>query len=244
MQNRETWFTPGFHCAVVEKKQVPARNAAVQHEKDEWRSDPSALCRRRAKLCRSHLFPAAAYRLLLRHAGTNPVLVTKAAARSTSEQLAAYLLCPNCEQRFSAAERLPLHVCYRGHRRFRLPDTITNIEPEWRRGSFQAIPTRGVARLNVVELVYFAASVFWRASIHHWRNEAPADLGAKYEQQFRHYLLASSELPTNSLGNSAFLVGKLYHPPVFWIARAAGNDGRLRADRAGARYGRLTGGAG
>jgi hypothetical protein len=48
-------------------------------------------------------------------------------------------------------------------------------------------------------LIYFAASVFWRASAHQWHFGRHAvkqsSLGAKYEEEFRQFLLGTGAFP-------------------------------------------------
>jgi len=51
------------------------------------------------------------------------------------------------------------------------------------------------------DYLYFAASVFWRASAHAWAHEATAgkrfSLGDAYQEQFRLYLLGGAGFPAN-----------------------------------------------
>jgi hypothetical protein len=52
--------------------------------------------------------------------------------------------------------------------------------------------------INVEAISYFAASMFWRASVHDWNNRAdePIQLGP-YEEQFRKYLMEESDFPVD-----------------------------------------------
>ena len=62
--------------------------------------------------------------------------------------------------------------------------------------------TTNLPEIDVPKLVYFAASVFWRASVHNWKSGGRTltlpKLGRKYEEQFRQYLLDSGNLPENA----------------------------------------------
>jgi hypothetical protein len=51
---------------------------------------------------------------------------------------------------------------------------------------------------SVEAISYFAASMFWRASVHDWNNRAdePIQLGP-YEEQFRKYLMEESDFPVD-----------------------------------------------
>lgn len=50
--------------------------------------------------------------------------------------------------------------------------------------------------VNVPALTYFAASIFWRGSIHPWRSDGtrPVPLGP-YEEPLRQYLLGEADFP-------------------------------------------------
>ena len=55
---------------------------------------------------------------------------------------------------------------------------------------------------NVDQYLYFAASVFWRASAHRWKmgNDpvGQISLGDRYQEQFRLYLLGKAAFPPNA----------------------------------------------
>jgi hypothetical protein len=73
---------------------------------------------------------------------------------------------------------------------------VTDLED---RAVFAADPTSAV---DVGKLVYFAASVFWRASIHSWKLQGQRleeiELGKTYTEQFRGYLLGIAGFPTDA----------------------------------------------
>jgi hypothetical protein len=48
-------------------------------------------------------------------------------------------------------------------------------------------------------LVYFAASVFWRATAHDWGSaEQRLNFGSRYQEELRQYLLAQAPFPVNA----------------------------------------------
>ena len=61
------------------------------------------LCRKRRRLVRSHLMPAALYAMSREHEASisNPIMITRATSVPTSRQIWAHLLCRECEQRFN-----------------------------------------------------------------------------------------------------------------------------------------------
>jgi hypothetical protein len=72
------------------------------------------------------------------------------------------------------------------------------------RGRLKTYSTVAIPEINADALAYFAVSVFWRASIHHWKDKeghigAPTSIGTKYAEQFRQYLLDEAEFPSNAV---------------------------------------------
>lgn len=113
-------------------------------------------------------------------------------AQSTSDQANAYVLCAECEKRFdSQGENWTLARCYQTDKKFPLRDMLIKATPV---SSTRGAPylADSVPGLIMSQLVYFAASVFWRGSIHDWKlgksDLLPIQLGP-YEQEFRAYLL-------------------------------------------------------
>jgi hypothetical protein len=56
-----------------------------------------------------------------------------------------------------------------------------------------------VQDVDIGRLCYFAASVFWRASVHRWGGEEYIDLGPIYTEQFRCFLLNEDDFPGNAV---------------------------------------------
>jgi hypothetical protein len=164
-----------------------------------------ALCRARTVLRKSHLLPAAAYRLLREpdRRNPNPVMITSRHAGATSRQVSAYLLCQVCEQRFSRdGESLVMTQCARpGSGLFPLREllvTRVRMVPVGPPGVWRG-DVAGVLGDDIDAYLYFAASVFWRASARIWdATWQPFALGEVYQEQFRLYLLGEAGWPENA----------------------------------------------
>lgn len=163
------------------------------------------LCRRTKKLQDSHLLPAAAYKLsrIESRSDPNPVVITKGRSFTTSRQVSAYFLCNECEDKFSRnGERYVLKHCARPSGEFRLREILEKEHPVCVDSRFKVYDVKGLLGRRVEQYVYFAASVFWRASAHSWKMEDRhlnlISLGAKYQEQFRLYLLGKTGFPANA----------------------------------------------
>jgi hypothetical protein len=56
-----------------------------------------------------------------------------------------------------------------------------------------------IPEINVAAFAYFAASIFWRASIHNWRSTADGDVRlGPYNEEFRQYLAGQANFPDNA----------------------------------------------
>ncbi len=160
------------------------------------------LCREVRDLRESHLLPAALYTLARDPSRTNPnpVFLAGGRATTTSRQIKRRFLCGECEERFSDyGERYILSHCARPEE-FRLRGLLEKSRPV---GEVPPIVVYEVEELlgsHVDEYLYFAASVFWRASAWPWERDRPRkpfSLGGEYEEEFRLYLLGSADFPRN-----------------------------------------------
>jgi hypothetical protein len=151
----------------------------------------------------SHLLPKALYRLTRDSTAKNPnpVLVTKGKEVQTSAQLKRYLLCAVCEDLFNKhGESWVLAHCFRGGamNKFLLRDLLKTVSPMKSDTNGDLISTVGLAGFNIEKVLYFAASVFWRASVSDWPIQGQVvpqiALGA-LQGQFADYLLGKSMFP-------------------------------------------------
>ena len=163
------------------------------------------VCKKEKALRKSHLLPRALYKLLRDPLGSNPnpVFVTSRLNLPTSQQLTAYLLCDDCEQRLNKnGETWVLRHCYREVGQFLLRDKLRLATPVWSKPGTSYFAARSIRSIDINKLVYFAASVLWRASIHTWRFSGQTVriyLGKRYEEEFRQYLLGTADLPANAV---------------------------------------------
>jgi hypothetical protein len=74
----------------------------------------------------------------------------------------------------------------------------------------------GAPEIDVEKLVYFCASVFWRASVRDWVVEGEKyeaiSLGKKYGEDIRQYLLGTAPFPDNAVVN--IVLSKLNFPAL------------------------------
>ncbi len=140
----------------------------------------------------------------------NPIVMTKASIFHTSRQIWHHLLCAECEDRFNErGENWVLTQYAEKEGSFPLRETLLKYEPIWPGKPLLVYPARQIPEIDMGRLVYFAASVFWRAAIHDWgfaRDSFHIELGDRYREEFRRYLMAESDTPENA---------------VFWISVSA-----------------------
>lgn len=157
-------------------------------------------------LQKSHLFPAAAYK---RMRGTssgnqNPVWTgPRKEAIQTSYQIQDYLLCSACEQRLRAnGEDWMMRNCWHPDGRFPLQEILKKTTPDEQSEHTKLFCASKISEINVAAITYFAASIFWRASVHNWDTGATADslkgLLGPYEEQFRRYLMGLDTFPEHA----------------------------------------------
>lgn len=161
-----------------------------------------ALCREPSDLRRSHLLPKALYKLLRTEGdkNPNPVALSETKFHQTSYQVRQPLLCNDCEEIFSReGERATIGSCFRSDDSFPLREELLTLEPLARAAGGALYCGRYLKTASSAQLVYFAASVFWRASVSSWTAPGGPDLrirlGTKYQEAFRRYLLGRAEFP-------------------------------------------------
>lgn len=167
---------------------------------------PCGLCLKPSKLQDSHLLSAALYKLSRDPTGgtdPNPVMVTRSKTITSSKQVSSYFLCKSCEQRFSDdGERYILAQCARPNGQFKLRELLQAASPLFNTPRFRVYDVQPLLGSKVDQYLYFAASVFWRASAHSWKmgNDpvGQISLGGQYQEQFRLYLLGKAPFPQNA----------------------------------------------
>lgn len=164
------------------------------------------LCILKKDLQDSHLMPRSLYKKA-RGSGTkgnqDPHVLTAKERRSTSHQITDYVLCSDCEQRFSKdGEDYVMRLVTMQNGQFPLLDMLNAIPPSLKTKRwtvYSAADTPGIERAKIA---YFALSVFWRASVHTWEQESGEkiriDLGKKYNEEIRRYLLGETPIPEHA----------------------------------------------
>jgi hypothetical protein len=163
------------------------------------------LCLQMADLQNSHLMPASLYKKARLPGATNPnpTLITDKGTKQTSRQIRNYVLCRDCEQLFSRnGENYAMTQVFDGNsKKFPLLETLRATSPTWGGPEFVGYELAVTPGIDRDKLGYFALSVFWRASVHIWRErgEEPftLDLGKFYNESFRRYLLGQAEFPAD-----------------------------------------------
>jgi hypothetical protein len=164
------------------------------------------LCKKIKSLRNSHLLPAAVYKLSRTPTikkDPNPVLVTNKKALTSSKQVSTPFLCEDCEQRFSKyGETYVLAQCARPNSQFNLRELIKTASPLIDIPEGKVYNVQPLLGSNVGRYLYFAASVFWRASAHSWKigNEivGQISLDKQFQDQLRLYLLGETNFPQNA----------------------------------------------
>ena len=147
--------------------------------------------------------PAGVYRRTLTPGAKvpHPVAITAKGMRPSSDQITDYVLCRECEARFDkGGENYAL----------RLAATQTHFPflKKLEGAPFRALgkELKGYAEADTSDvnrdaLAYFSLSIFWRAAAHRWRwrdgQTVSIDLGSKYTEAIRRYLLAETGFPAS-----------------------------------------------
>ena len=159
------------------------------------------LCLQERWLRLSHFLSAFLYRKCFQRGTPNPhpVMMTSRRAVPTAMQVKDYLLCADCEERFSKyGETWAAGQVYDG-KYFPLLQRLTLALP------FLETPTlRGVsgvaAGIDTDKLAYFGLSILWRAAAHKWKmpggRTTSINLGS-YEDPIRRFLLGETKLPSD-----------------------------------------------
>jgi hypothetical protein len=182
--------------------------------------DLCALCLKRKRLRDSHLLPAGILRLLRDDElkNPNPFLMSLDHVGQTSSQAKQYLLCHDCEQRFSKnGESWVINHCYHEtNKTFRLRDFLKTAVPILSGPDGGAYDASKITGVDIDKLVYFSASVIWRASLRQWRIQKqtykPIHIEPKYQEELRLFLLGQGSFPQHAV--SVVYVSTSEVPPL------------------------------
>jgi len=149
----------------------------------------------------SHFLPKGVYRILRDDdaANPNPWLISERKTVQISLQLKAPLLCRVCEQRLSKhGETWVLTNCLKKDRSFPLNSVLASREPDVfsDTNSTKVYWAAKIPEINCQALEYFAASMFWRGSIHTWNQDGSIPVGlGPFKESFRKYLMGLADFP-------------------------------------------------
>ncbi len=154
------------------------------------------------ELCDSHILPKFAYKRLRDPSvsNPNPVTVTTRQTVQASHQITEYMLCRDCEDLFQVPETYVASLAYTSDGDPLILNELGVVPTGWSLPSL-TIP---VGSLETDKLVYFAASVFWRASVATQDGFDKLELGP-YREQLRQYLLGASGFPAGARLNLTVL---------------------------------------
>ncbi len=161
------------------------------------------LCLFEKDLRDSHYMPAAIFKQLRMPTlkNPNPVLITPDVTCTTSRQVKDYVLCSDCEQRFSKQGEAWVLAKMARPGGFALQASLFAAGPLERNNDFAVFSGAAIQSINMDALAYFGMSIFWRAGAHQWRGESGPmggiDLGI-YQEPIRQFLLGD-DFPTNAV---------------------------------------------
>jgi hypothetical protein len=172
------------------------------------------LCLLEKTLCESHFMPKGLYRFC-RAADCDPVLIAKM-MMPTSRQTKHYLLCNGCETLLNRNGEdwvLPALATIEGA--FPFYSLLQKREPLFSEPDVTAYEVSNNPEIDREQLIHFAIGIFWKASVHSWKQESTApwiDLGLQSEA-LRKFLRGEGGFPQNMT-----LVLQVSPPPVGAIA--------------------------
>lgn len=147
----------------------------------------------------SHLMPKATYKNVSRadsSAKPQIIKIGKEGAAYTDKQISDYFLCHECELKFCRHEEKVLeHIFQEGRKIFLLRDEILALKPDAVFKEKKVYLPKSLPSIPCDSFLYFALSVFWRASAKIWDGIAP-DYFQKlkpYEEVIRQYLLSENQ---------------------------------------------------
>lgn len=162
------------------------------------------LCRNHASLQSSHFLPRGLYKLLRDPTDPKHVVLGRTRTERTTKQVKAFLLCRACEDRFDKfGEGWVLSHGVRPNGEFRL-QTLLKDSCAGTRLVDDSVMFRAssVPGLRIDRLVYFAASIYWRAAVFDWSDQfdgcTPLDYGP-YTEAMRLFLLERAAFPYNGV---------------------------------------------
>jgi hypothetical protein len=156
-----------------------------------------ALCLKDKELRRSHLLGRAIY-VLNREGNNEPVLMTPQLITPTQKQVWQYLLCGDCEQRFSKHGEAFVTSLVQRKTDFALLDRLKAAVPVTTEPGVTTY-SGSASGIDTDQLAYFALSMLWRSGVQQWstlnQQTTGVSLGA-FEEPIRQYLAGEAGIPS------------------------------------------------
>lgn len=159
------------------------------------------LCLKIKELQESHLIPAFAYRLIQKSQGSAPVMLTAKRIGVSSRQVKAHELCWDCEQMLRDNGEDWMSQWVFDGTDFPLLSRLKVAMPDWERNNHTAY-SGAACGIDTAKIVYFGASVLWRASLRRWTigttETTTVNLGT-YQEPLRKFVHCEAPFPTDGV---------------------------------------------
>jgi hypothetical protein len=159
------------------------------------------MCKETKEVAKSHLLPKSLY-LHLQDGKSSPVIVANGVVMPSDRQIAAYLLCDDCEDILN--KKGEAWVCPKlgwWDRRFELYDMLEKAGGHIAGDGEGMFYAKNNPQIDVEKIVHFATGIFWRAAVHSWKGgvtEPMIDLGWDVDE-IRRYLRGEASFPKQAL---------------------------------------------
>jgi hypothetical protein len=178
------------------------------------------LCLKTKALQNSHLMPKSLYKRL-RRAARDLIIVMRSGSFATSKQVSSPFLCRDCEQRFHEhGEDYFMSQCLQLNGQFKLHELLQAASPLYSRPQGKVYDVQPLLGNKMEQYLYFAASIFWRASAHRWKADKewldPISFGPTYQEQLRLYLLNEAAFPPDARV-WVFVINEAFHPDMIYF---------------------------
>ena len=188
------------------------------------------LCHAAADLHDSHYLPKGGYKRTRvgELKNPNPVVLSGGKAKQSSLQVRDYKFCGACEERFNkGGEAWVLSKIPQNYGDTWWLHTLLNSKKQIANGSDRLFPQGSIPEVDMVKLVYFALSIFWRGT-RRWSavegGQPPRLYLGRYEKAIRGFLLGQSKLPQDVVITVALWPYKKVYP-IAWMPSAGVGTG-------------------
>ncbi len=164
------------------------------------------LCLQKKPLRESHLLPRSVYSVIRNLYGSNSGIISASSidgnAILTDKHVTSKFLCHECEQMLNRnGENAVMKEYKRSPQKFRLLDILEHHRHRTIHEGQYWYHASDLIDIDCESYLYFASSVFWKASSRKWGRMADIyhhALGRQYSEQFRQYLMGHSKFPKNA----------------------------------------------